>query len=155
MPPSWKHSRSGWMGLWAIWSSRRCPCSVRGGWTRWHLKIPSNPNYSTVLCVSYLPFCLTVLHSTVSCPHCCVFAFYLLPFYIVFSFFSPLFYLFSGFNFALLPHGFLLLSPFFFWVLLIVKVSHDSTTRPKYIYSYRWFKGCKRETDAQMDAWTM
>jgi len=27
MPHPWKHSRSGWMGLWATWSSWRCPYS--------------------------------------------------------------------------------------------------------------------------------
>jgi len=27
---SLEHSRSGWMGLWATWSSRRSPCSLRG-----------------------------------------------------------------------------------------------------------------------------
>jgi len=26
-----KHSRPGWMGLWATWSSWRCPCSLQGG----------------------------------------------------------------------------------------------------------------------------
>jgi len=31
MPHSWKCSRSGWTGLWATWSSWRCPCSWRGG----------------------------------------------------------------------------------------------------------------------------
>jgi len=29
--PPWKHSRSGWMVLWANWSSQRC--SLQGGWT--------------------------------------------------------------------------------------------------------------------------
>ena len=49
MPPPWKHSRPGWTGLWATWSSWRCPCSLQGGWTRWPLKVPSNPNYSMIL----------------------------------------------------------------------------------------------------------
>jgi len=26
MSPPWKHSRPGWMGLWATWSRGRCPC---------------------------------------------------------------------------------------------------------------------------------
>jgi len=26
MPHPWKHSSSGWMGLWATWSSGGCPC---------------------------------------------------------------------------------------------------------------------------------
>jgi len=35
MPYNWKHSRwSGWMGLWAPWSSWRHPCLLQGGWTR-------------------------------------------------------------------------------------------------------------------------
>ena len=25
-PPPWKHSKPGWMGLWATWSSGGCPC---------------------------------------------------------------------------------------------------------------------------------
>ena len=33
--PPWRHSRSGWTGLWAPWSSCRCPCSLQGRWTRW------------------------------------------------------------------------------------------------------------------------
>ena len=36
-------------GLWETWSSCRCPCSLQGGWTRWSLKVPSNPNYSMIL----------------------------------------------------------------------------------------------------------
>jgi len=32
MPPPWKCSRPGWMGLWATWSSGRCPCPWQGGW---------------------------------------------------------------------------------------------------------------------------
>ena len=49
MPHPWKHSRSGWMGLWATWCSWRCPCSWQGDWMRWPLKVPANPNYSTIL----------------------------------------------------------------------------------------------------------
>jgi len=30
MPHPWRHSRSGWMGLWAIWSGWRCSCSWQG-----------------------------------------------------------------------------------------------------------------------------
>jgi len=26
MPPPWKHSRPGWMGLLATWARGRCPC---------------------------------------------------------------------------------------------------------------------------------
>jgi len=32
MPCPWRHSRSGWMGLWANWSSCRCPCSLQESW---------------------------------------------------------------------------------------------------------------------------
>ena len=46
MPHPWKHSRPGWTGLWATWSCWRCPCSLQGVWTRWSLKVLSNPNYS-------------------------------------------------------------------------------------------------------------
>ena len=49
MPHSWKHSRSGWTGLWATWSGWRCPCLLQGGWTRWPLKVPMNPNYSMLV----------------------------------------------------------------------------------------------------------
>ena len=38
MPQTWKHSRPGWTGLWATWSSWRCPCSLPGDWARWPLK---------------------------------------------------------------------------------------------------------------------
>ena len=56
MPHPWKHSRSGWTGLWATCSSWRCPCSLQGGWTRWPLKVPSNPNYSMILFCGSLLF---------------------------------------------------------------------------------------------------
>ena len=45
----WKHSRLGWTGLWATWSSWRCPCSLQGGWARWPLNLPSNPRHSMIL----------------------------------------------------------------------------------------------------------
>ena len=45
-------ARSGWTGLWATWPSWRCPWLLSGGWTRWPLKVPSNPNYSTILWIS-------------------------------------------------------------------------------------------------------
>ena len=32
MPHPWQCSRPGWMGLWATWSSGRCPCPWQGGW---------------------------------------------------------------------------------------------------------------------------
>jgi len=37
MPYPWKHSRSGWMGLWATWWCWRCPCSLWGLWAKWYL----------------------------------------------------------------------------------------------------------------------
>ena len=37
------------MGLWATWSSSRCPYTLQGGWTRRPLKVPSNPNSSMIL----------------------------------------------------------------------------------------------------------
>jgi len=48
MPPPWKHSRPGWMGLWATWSSGRCPCLKQGGWNQMILNVPSNPNHSMI-----------------------------------------------------------------------------------------------------------
>ena len=48
MPHPWKHSKSGWTGLWATWSSWRCPCALQEGWARWPLKVPSNKNYLVI-----------------------------------------------------------------------------------------------------------
>lgn len=36
-------------GLCTNQSSRRCLCSSQEGWTKWPLKVPSNPNYSMTL----------------------------------------------------------------------------------------------------------
>ena len=44
------------MGLWATWSSQRCPCSLQGAWARRRLKVPSNPKHSTILC-----FCVSMI----------------------------------------------------------------------------------------------
>lgn len=33
-------SKSGWIRLWATFSSERCPCTGPGGWTRWSLMYP-------------------------------------------------------------------------------------------------------------------
>ena len=49
LTPPWQCSRPGWMGLWAAWSSRRCPCSLQGGWNEMVYKVPSNPNHSIIL----------------------------------------------------------------------------------------------------------
>ena len=38
----WRHSRSGWTGLWAPWLSCRCPWSLQESWTRWTFKGLSN-----------------------------------------------------------------------------------------------------------------
>lgn len=34
---------------WATWWSCGCPCSLQGDWTRWPLRVPSNPNHSTII----------------------------------------------------------------------------------------------------------
>ena len=49
MPHPWRHSRPGWTGLWATWSSWRCPCSLQRCWARWPLKVPSSPKHSMIL----------------------------------------------------------------------------------------------------------
>ena len=41
--------RGCWTGLWAAWSSCRCPCSLQESWTRWPLRVPSNSNDSVIL----------------------------------------------------------------------------------------------------------
>jgi len=48
-PHPWKHSRPGWTGLWATWSTYRCPCSLWGGQTRWPPGVPSDPKLSMIL----------------------------------------------------------------------------------------------------------
>lgn len=50
MPHPWKHSSQAHsrMGLWATTSSWRCPSSMQGDWIRWHLNVPSTPNYSMI-----------------------------------------------------------------------------------------------------------
>jgi len=49
MPHLWRHSRSNWMGLWATWSSCRCPCSLQRSWTRWLLRVSSNSSDSMIV----------------------------------------------------------------------------------------------------------
>lgn len=46
----WRLSRSGGTGLWATWYGWRCPCSVQGVWTRWPLKVPSEPICDSMSC---------------------------------------------------------------------------------------------------------
>ena len=48
MPHPRRHSRSGWMGLWALWSSFWCPRSSQGSWIRRPLRVPSNSNGSLI-----------------------------------------------------------------------------------------------------------
>ena len=51
MPQPYRCSRPGGIELWATWSSGRRPCPRLGGWTRWSLKVPSNPNHSMTVCL--------------------------------------------------------------------------------------------------------
>lgn len=48
MPHPWKHLKSGQMWPWEIWCHWRCPCPLQMSLIRWSLKIPSNPNNSTI-----------------------------------------------------------------------------------------------------------
>ena len=47
-----RHSRSDWMGLWAMWLSCRCPFSLQGNRTRWLSRVCSNSNDSRILSLS-------------------------------------------------------------------------------------------------------
>ena len=52
MHDPWKHSRSGWMRLWApVWDVD--VCSLQRSWTRWPLEVPSNSNYSVTMYFFY------------------------------------------------------------------------------------------------------
>lgn len=46
MPHPWKCSNHVWMGLWATWSSWRCPCPWQAGWNHMMLKVPPNSSHS-------------------------------------------------------------------------------------------------------------
>ena len=48
LPCPWRHTGSGWVGLWATLSVCRCPCSLQGSWMRWHLRVPSNSYKSMI-----------------------------------------------------------------------------------------------------------
>ena len=50
------HLRSGWTRLWATWSTCRCPCSSRGSYIRWPLKVSftSNDSMNLYWCLSAL-----------------------------------------------------------------------------------------------------
>jgi len=41
--PPWQCSRPGWMGLWATWSTGRCPCPWQGGWNKMIFKNSFQP----------------------------------------------------------------------------------------------------------------
>jgi len=49
----WRLTRPGWTRLWATWSSCGWPCTLQGSWTRWHLKVFSNPEDSMFLQLKY------------------------------------------------------------------------------------------------------
>ena len=63
------------MGLWATWSSGRCPCPWQGGWSEMIFKVPSNPAHSVILWFYdwLLPplSCRLLLHSTTGPPYPC------------------------------------------------------------------------------------
>jgi len=59
MSHTWRHSVSGWTGLWVTWSRFRCPCSSQRSWTKWHCGVPSNTNSSMILWwIEHLFHCL-------------------------------------------------------------------------------------------------
>lgn len=45
----WRHSRSGWIWLWASWLSCRHLCSLQGSCMGWPLRVPSNSENSMIL----------------------------------------------------------------------------------------------------------
>jgi len=49
MPPPWRPSRPGWMGLWAAWSRGRCPYLQQGGSNEMISEVPSKPNHSVII----------------------------------------------------------------------------------------------------------
>ena len=54
MPCPWRHSRPGWMGPWATWSSIKCGGWWPYLWCRWRfmiLEVPSNLGHSVIQCV--------------------------------------------------------------------------------------------------------
>ena len=62
LPDPWNCSRPAWMGLWATWSSGRCPCPWQDGVELKSLSVPPRPNHSTTLYLCrtmswYLPSC--------------------------------------------------------------------------------------------------
>ena len=47
MPPPWKHSRPGWMGLWATWARGRWPCLQQGVGITWSFQ--PKPSYDSMI----------------------------------------------------------------------------------------------------------
>ena len=48
LPHPWRHSGSGWMGIWSPWCTCRCPWSLQGSWTSWPWKVTSNSKDSVI-----------------------------------------------------------------------------------------------------------
>jgi len=46
MPHPWRHSRPGWMWLWAAWSAGWRPCTWQGGWNSMIIVVLFNPGHS-------------------------------------------------------------------------------------------------------------
>jgi len=52
MPHSWRHSRPGWMWLWAAWSGGWWPCAWQGVETRWALwSFSTRPFYDSIILI--------------------------------------------------------------------------------------------------------
>ena len=50
VPHPWRHSRPGWMWLWAAWSGGWLPCIYsRGGWNMMIIMVLFNPGHSMIL----------------------------------------------------------------------------------------------------------
>ena len=48
MPHPWRHSRPGWMWLWAAWSAGWRPCTEQGGWNEMSIVVLFNPGHSVI-----------------------------------------------------------------------------------------------------------
>ena len=69
MAHAWRHSRLGWTGLWAIWCSYRCPCSLEElDWMTFKSPFQLKQFYDSMFSVpsmlwsyhDYFPICLLV-----------------------------------------------------------------------------------------------
>ena len=49
MPQPWRHSRPGWMWLWAAWSDGWRPCTQKGGWNYMIFEALFNSGHSMIL----------------------------------------------------------------------------------------------------------